>query len=141
MAAKKPDISFSGSGTPHQNWFAERAIGIIQNMARTMMIHAAMQSPEGTITAELWPMTMDYACWLYNNIPQQDSGFTPFELWSRSTFQPTQDTLSLCRDWGAPRFVLEPKLQKGGIKIPKWAARSCRGLFMGFSLMHAATVG
>ena len=86
-------------------------------------------------------MTMDYACWLYNNIRQQDSGLTPLELWSRSTFQATQDTLSHACVWGSPVFVLEPKFQKGGIKIPKWAARSHHGLFVGFSKNHAATVG
>ena len=93
-------------------------------MARTMMLHAAMHLPEGAITADLWPMAMDYAVWLYNHIPQQDSGFSPLELWSCSKFQPTADTLHRCRVWGSPAYVLEPKLQKGGIKIPKWAARS-----------------
>ena len=89
LAKHKQEINNSGSGTPHQNGFAERGIGIVQNMAHTMMIHAAMQQPAGTVTAALWPMAMDYACWLYNNIPQQDSGFTLLELWSRSTFQAT----------------------------------------------------
>lgn len=38
-------------------------------------------------------------------------------------------------------LFFKPKLQKGGIKIPKWTARSCRGIFVGFSLLHSATVG
>ena len=54
-------------------------------MAHTMLIHAAMHSPEGAITAELWPMAMDHAVWLYNRIPRIDSGIAPIELWTRST--------------------------------------------------------
>ena len=50
------------------------------------------------------------------------------------------DVLSACELWGSPGFVSEPELQKGGIKIPKWAVQSQRGLFVGFSAAHASTV-
>ena len=48
----------------------------------------------------------------------------------------------LCRShvWGCPTYVLDPKLQDGK-KIPKWRPRSRRGQFLGFSPMHANTVG
>ena len=48
--------------------------------------------------------------------------------------------LSNCHVWGCPVFVLEPKLQKGGIKIPKWAPHSRQGLNMGFSKSHSSSV-
>ena len=51
------------------------------------------------------------------------------------------ETLSNCHVWGCPTYVLEPKLQKPGVKIPKWAPRSLRGVNMGFSKMHSTQVG
>ena len=50
LANKNQTIKFSGSGAAHQNGVAERAIGVVVAMARTMMIHAAMHQPEGDIT-------------------------------------------------------------------------------------------
>ena len=134
-------IRFSGAGAAHQNGVAERGIQTVVKMARTMLIHAAMRSPQGTITAELWPMAIDHAVWIYNRIPRMDSGLSTFELWSRSSFLPTKEILSTCHVWGCPSYVLEPKLQKGGSHIPKWAPRSRRGAFMGFSRMHSTLVG
>ena len=43
--------------------------------------------------------------------------------------------------WGCPTYVLEPKLQKPGVKIAKGAPRSRRGFNMGFSKMHSTQVG
>eukprot|EP00957_Ditylum_brightwellii_P148603 11314042-Ditylum_brightwellii.AAC.1 len=112
-------------------------------MARTMLIHAAMRSPSDTITAIHWPMAMDYATWVYNNLPKQDTGLSPNDLWSRSKYTPIQETLVRSHVWGAPTCILEPKLQKSGIKIPKWAPRSRRGVFMvfddSFSSIHSSS--
>ena len=36
-------------------------------------------------------------------------------------------------------FVLDPKLQQGQ-KLPRWQARSKKGMFMGFSRVHASDV-
>ena len=44
-------ISLSGVGAAHQNIIAEKAIKMAVCIARTIMLHAAMKSPEGTITA------------------------------------------------------------------------------------------
>jgi transposase InsO family protein len=49
-------VRFSGVGAAHQNGSAERNIQTIVNMARTMMLHTALHSPSGFITADLWPM-------------------------------------------------------------------------------------
>ena len=72
LTKSKQAINFSGVGASHQNGIAKGAIGIIQNMARTTMIHAAMHHSDGTIDTSLWPMVMDYACWIYNQVLQQD---------------------------------------------------------------------
>ena len=49
--------------------------------------------------------------------------------------------LSNCHVWGCPAFVLEPKLQKPGVKIPKWAPRFRCGVNLGFSRLHSTLVG
>jgi hypothetical protein len=49
--------------------------------------------------------------------------------------------LSDCHIWGCPTFVLESKLQKGGVKIPKWAPQSRQGAFVGFSKLHSSPIG
>ena len=51
------------------------------------------------------------------------------------------ETLINCHIWGCPTYVLEPKLQKPGIKMPKWDPKSQRGVNMGFSNMHSTHVG
>ena len=69
------------------------------------------------------------------------SGLSAIEIWSRSRFEPVSETLSNFHVWGCPTYVLEPKLQKPGVKIPKWAPRSRRGVNMGFSKMHSTQFG
>ena len=141
LISSNQQIRFSGVGAAHQNGVAERSIRTVVDMARTMMIHAAMRSPQGTISADLWPMAMDHAVWIYNRIPRMDTGLSTRELWTRSTFLPTKEILATCHTWGCPTYVLEPKLQKGGVKIPKWEPRSRRGAFLGFSRMHSTMIG
>ena len=134
-------LTLSGVGAAHQNAVAERAIKTVVNMARSMLLHAALRSPEGAITAEFWPMAMDHATWLYNCIPHMDTGFAPIQLWTQSSYMDTKHVLSCCHVWGCPAFVLEPKLQKPGVKIPKWAPRSRCGVNLGFSRLHSTLVG
>ena len=69
-------ISLSGVGAAHQNSIVERAIKTVVSMACTMMLHAAMRSPEDTIITELWPMTMNHATWIYNRISKSDTGLS-----------------------------------------------------------------
>ena len=46
-------LSLSGEGAGHQNAVTERSIKTVVNMARTMLLHAALRSLEGVITATL----------------------------------------------------------------------------------------
>ena len=68
LISTKQDIRFSSSGAAHQNGVAEQAIQTVVNMARTMMLHAELHAPE-LVTADLWPMALDHAVWIYNWIP------------------------------------------------------------------------
>eukprot|EP00957_Ditylum_brightwellii_P160234 12199054-Ditylum_brightwellii.AAC.1 len=61
LATKRQPIRFSGVGASHQNAVAERDIQTITYMSRILLIHASLRSTSGTITANHWPMAMDYA--------------------------------------------------------------------------------
>ena len=136
LLKKQQKIRFSGAGASHQNGAAERAIKTVVTMARSMLMHSALRYPEETFSTDLWPTEMDYAVWVYNRTPDMQSGLSAIEIWSRSRFEPVSETLSNCHVWGCPTYVLEPKLQKPGVKISKCPPRSRRGFNMGFSKMH-----
>jgi hypothetical protein len=127
---------YSGVGAPHQNGIAERNIGTIMSMARTMMLHSAVRWPD-VADSTLWPMAVDYAVHIFNHVPNNLSGISPIELVTRTAL-PSKDFVHL-HVWGSPAYVLDPKLQKGQ-KLPKWQPRSRRAIFVGLSKRHAATI-
>eukprot|EP00957_Ditylum_brightwellii_P185617 14132509-Ditylum_brightwellii.AAC.1 len=110
LANKKQSVRFSGVGAAHQNEVSEKAIQTVTYMASTMLIHASMRSPAGTIIFNHCPIAMDYATHVYNNVLKEDSGLSPNESWTRSKYNPTQETIGRAHVWGAPTYVLEPKL-------------------------------
>ena len=60
---------------------------------------------------------MSYAVWIWNRMPNIDSGYSPEELFSRT--KSTHVDINRTRVWGSPLYVLDPKLQDGKT-IPKW---------------------
>jgi hypothetical protein len=130
-------IKFSGVGAHHQNGVAERAIRTITESARTMILHAAIHWPD-SVTLDLWPMAMDYAVYLWNRMPRQDSGLAPIELFCGVKMD--LKILRTARVWGCPVYVLDPMIQDGK-KLPKWKPKSRRGQFLGMSRRHASTIG
>eukprot|EP00956_Cyclotella_meneghiniana_P020859 scaffold37342_cov71-Cyclotella_meneghiniana.AAC.1 len=130
--------SFSGVGAQHQNAEAERAIQTVMYMARSFMIHTALNWGEfGSDDLSLWSFAVDHAAWLYNRIPQRTSGLTPLEMLTKC--KTDHSDLLRTHVWGCPVFVLEPKLQDGK-KLPKWNRRARMGQFLGFSKQHSSTV-
>jgi len=129
-------IAFSGVGAHHQNVVAERGIGTIMSMARTIMLHSTIWWPD-VADSSLWPMAVDYAVYIYNHIPNVVSGLLPIEL-ATHTAQQSTDFITL-HVWGSPAYVLDPKLQDGH-KLPEWKPRSRRANFLGLSKRHAATI-
>ena len=85
-------------------------------MARTMMLHAALRWPE-VYSAELWCFAMNYACHVYNNIPRQDTGMSPEELYLGEKVD-HEEVLASLLPWGCPTYVLQPQLQDDG-SLPK----------------------
>jgi hypothetical protein len=128
-------LSLSGVGAHHQNAVAERSIGIVFSLARTMILHAKLRWPKA-VSPKLWPMAVKHAEHLVNHIPGYNN-VCPMDLVLGS--MTPRERLRDLHVWGAPAYVLDPKLQDGK-KIPKWEPRSRQGLHLGWSPLHASNV-
>ena len=131
-------LDFCGVGAHHQNGVAERSIQTVTNMARTLLIDAAIHWPD-EVDLDLWPLAMNHAVWIWNHTPKQNVGFSPEELFTG--VRSDHSALNRLHVWGCPTFVLEPKLQVSGKSIPKWNKRSRLGQFLGYFHNHSTTVG
>ena len=140
LLKQQQKIRFSGAEASHQNGAPERSIKMVATMETTMLMHAALRCPEDTLSTDFWPMEMQYYVWVYNQIPDMQSGLSAIEIWSRLIFEPVSEILSNYHFWGCTTYVLEPKLQKPVVKILKWTPRSQRGVNMGFINMHSTQV-
>jgi hypothetical protein len=77
--------SFSGVGAQHQNARAERAIQRIMFMACSFMVHASLHwTDRGSDDILLWPFAVKHVVWIYNRVPNCQSGLTPLELLTKS---------------------------------------------------------
>ncbi len=114
--------SFSGVGAQHQNARAKRAIQTIMFMACSFMVHASLHlTDRGSDDILLWPFAVKHAVWIYNRVPNHQSGLTPLELLTKSKAD-HRDILP-AHVWGCLAIVLEPKLQNNK-KVPKWNRRA-----------------
>ena len=102
-------MTLSGVGAHHQNAVAERAIGTIVSMTRTMMIHAKLRWP-GTIKPDLWPMAMKHAQYILNHTPRMNN-VCPLDIVLKTSV--TRSALKNLHVWGCPVYILDPKLQDG----------------------------
>ena len=137
-ATKFQTQSFSGVNAQHMNGKAERSIGLIMNMARTFLINVSLSwTGNGVNSTRLWPMAVNHAVWIYNRLPDPETGISPLE---RITGM-VSDHRDLQRThvWGCPVFVLADKLANGQ-KLPKFDRRKRRGQFVGFSRQHSSKV-
>ena len=127
---------FAGVGAHHHNAQAERAIRTIMSISRTMMIHAGIHWPD-MAKPTLWPMAVSHACYLYNHVPNQSTGISPSDVFTKSRWP--HKRFHDMHVWGCPIYVLDKSLQDGK-KIPRWRPRSNRSVYMGVSLNHASSV-
>ena len=129
-------VRYAGTAAHHQNGIAERAIRTIMTTARTMMIHAAIHWHEMADT-QLWPMAVQYAVFLYNHLPNVQTGVSPHDRFTKTTW-PIKNIHNL-HVWGCPVYVLNKSLQDGN-KLSRWKARSQRCVYMGLSPVHNENV-
>ena len=127
---------FAGVGAHHHNAQAERAIRTIMSISRTMMIHSGIHWPD-MAKASLWPMSVAYACYLYNHVPKPDSGLSPSDIFTKTRWP--HKRFHDMHVWGCPIYVLDKSLQDGQ-KIPRWRPRSNRTIYVGVSATHASSV-
>jgi hypothetical protein len=98
---KKQLPSFLGVGAQHQNSKAERAIQTIMYMTRTFLVHSSLNWMDmGADDISLWPFTVKHVAWLYNRVPNFESGLTPMELPTKKKAD-HRDILS-SHVWGCP---------------------------------------
>ena len=75
--------TFSGVGAQHQNAEAERAIQTVVYMAIAFMVHCTLYwRKHGSNDIALWSFALDHVIWLYNKIPQRESGLTPLKMFT-----------------------------------------------------------
>ena len=107
-------LTFAGVNAHHQNGIAERRIKEIQEMARTMLVHANSRWPD-SVTANLWPYAVRTANDAINNTPclQDGDKRTPAEIFSKSK------VVSNPKHWkpfGCPVYVLNRSEERRGGK-------------------------
>jgi hypothetical protein len=77
--------SFSGVGAQHQNARAKHAIQTIMLMACSFTVHAFLHwTDRGSDNISLCPFAVKHAVWIYNRVPNCQSGLTPLELLTKS---------------------------------------------------------
>ena len=130
-------MTFAGVNAHHQNGIAERRIRELQDMARTMLIHAKNRWSQ-CITANLWPYAVRAASNALNNAPslQHPKRKTPLQMFSKSEVQPN---VKHYQTFGCPAYVLDSALQA---QKPhhKWNQRSRVGIYLGQSPFHGKNV-
>jgi len=105
LKLKGQTIDFSGTGAHHQNGVAKRSIKTIVEWARMMVLHAAIHWPERA-DLELWPFALEYAVYLWNNLPSQDSGLSPIEIFSQQKM-PSYEHLRRAHDIVTTKMILK----------------------------------
>lgn len=128
--------TFAGVGAHHHNSVAERSIHTVVSIARTMMLHSAIHWPE-VADAKLWNLAIQHAVFLYNHMPNESTGLSPHDLFTKSRWPHSR--FHDIHVWGCPVYVLDKTLADGK-KLPKWRARSERAMYVGMSQYHASSV-
>ena len=127
---------FAGVGAHHHNGVAERSIQSIMSITRTMMLHTAIHWPE-MADSSLWPMAVQHATYLHNNMPNPTTGLSPNDLFTRMQFDANK--FHDLHVWGCLVYVLDKKISDRN-KLLRWTPHSHHGVYMGMSPLHSSSV-
>jgi hypothetical protein len=119
-----------------QNRIAERNIKTVAQWAHANMLHVATNWPQHA-NSKYWLQAVNYAAWVFNRLPNMESGIAPNEIWS-GVSSPSSE-LSRAHVFGCPVYVLDASLQDRR-KILKWDPHARLGLFLGFFDLHSSLV-
>ena len=137
LAIDGQTISYCGVNAHHQNGRAEKKIRDLQELARTMLLHAQHRWPEA-INAHLWPYALKIANDNCNRTPAiNNDGISPIELFSQVSIAPQ---IKHAHTFGSPVYVLNSALQIQGKGVPKWDQRANVGIYLGISPRHSRKV-
>lgn len=135
--SKGQGLTFAGVNAHHQNGIAERRIGELQGLARTMLIHANKRWPK-VASANLWPYAVRMANDVLNETPslRDATRQSPLQIFADTKVNPNAKHW---KPFGCPVYVLDSNLQAGKIHH-KWKQRSRVGIYIGRSPQHARNV-
>jgi hypothetical protein len=135
VAMSGQTISFCGVNAHFQNGKAEHRIRLLQDLARTQLLHAMARWPVA-ISTHLWPYAITNVSNCHNDQKKRDEAVTRIEKFMDSDIHPNlKNHHHIC----VPIYVLDNDLQAGK-KIPKWMPRARVGIYLGKSPRHARNV-
>eukprot|EP00978_Attheya_sp_CCMP212_P022107 scaffold65528_cov69-Attheya_sp.AAC.3 len=91
-------VRFAGTGAHHQNALAERTIGTIMAISRTMLMHGATHWPH-VIESSLCPMAVSHAIFIWNRMPDPINGLSPIPVMSTAGFTTCMFGAVQCMYW------------------------------------------
>ena len=137
LAIDGQTITYCGVNAHHQNGRAEKKIRDLQELARTMLLHAQHRWPEA-INAHLWPYAVKVANDNCNRTAtRQNEGISPIEKFSQVSIAPQ---VRHAHTFGSPVYLLDSALQVPGKGLPKWDQRANIGIYLGISPRHSRKV-
>ena len=104
LLKKHQQVRFSGAGASHQNGATERVIKTVVTTTRTVLTNVVLVCPKDTFTNDIFPMMMDYAVWIYNRIPDIQSGLYSIDICSISRFDTVLENLSNFHIWDCTTY-------------------------------------
>jgi hypothetical protein len=131
-------LTFAGVNAHHSNGHAERRIRSLQDLTRTMLIHANRRWPTA-VTVHLWPYALRMANNAINEAPnlKDKEGRSPLQIFSRTDINLN---VKHWKPFGCPVYVLDSALQSGRGIHGKWKIRSKIGIYLGRSPNHSRNV-
>ena len=107
-------IVHSSTRAHHSNGLAKQGISIVLSLARVQMHQQAINWSKVSNPAQ-WPLAVLNTLWIVNHIPQEDTGMSPYEMFTKQKSRDSQ--LHNLHVWGCPTYALDKKISNGH-KLP-----------------------